>query len=76
MRILVIFILMRLTDQEEEKNVQVYKFVTEGTLEEKIDYMIEVKKDLSDRILSAGDSWLTELSTDKPREMFSFREEY
>jgi len=58
------------------KNVQVYKFVTEGTLEEKIDYMIEAKKDLSDKILSAGDSYLTELSNDKLREMFSLREEY
>ena len=60
----------------QKKNVQVYKFVTEGTLEEKIDEMIEAKKELSDAILSAGDSWVTELSNDKLREMFSLREEY
>jgi len=60
----------------QKKNVNVYKFVTEGTLEEKIDDMIEAKKDLSDRILSSGESLLTELSNDKLREMFSLREEY
>jgi SNF2 family DNA or RNA helicase len=60
----------------QKKNVQAYKFITQGTLEEKIDEMIESKKDLSDRILSAGDSWLTELSNDKLRELFSLREEY
>ncbi len=43
---------------------------------EKIDEMIEAKKDLSDRILSSGESLLTELSNDKLREMFSLREEY
>ncbi len=60
----------------QQKNVQVHKFITEGTLEEKIDDMIGTKKGLSDAILSAGESRLTELSNDKLREMFSLREEY
>ena len=60
----------------QRKNVQVYKFITEGTLEEKIDDMIESKKDLSDSILSAGESMLTELSNEKIREMFSLKQEY
>jgi len=60
----------------QKKNVHAYKFITQGTLEEKIDEMIESKKDLSDRILSAGDSWLTELSNDKLRELFGLGEGY
>jgi len=59
----------------QKKNVQVHKFVCSGTLEEKIDAMIETKKGLSERILSAGEGGLTELSNDKLREIFSLHNE-
>jgi SNF2 family DNA or RNA helicase len=42
--------------------VQVRKFVCVGTVEEKIDAMIEEKKALAERIVGTGESWLTELS--------------
>lgn len=42
----------------------VHKFVTIGTLEERIDEMIEQKKKLSDNILGTSESWLTNLNTD------------
>jgi superfamily II DNA or RNA helicase len=46
----------------QRKNVQVRKFVCVGTLEERIDAMIEEKKALADRIVGTGEGWLTELS--------------
>ncbi len=53
----------------QKRNVQVRKFVCVGTLEEKIDQMIEQKKELAERIVGAGEAWLTELSTARLREM-------
>jgi SNF2 family DNA or RNA helicase len=46
----------------QRRNVQVRKFVCVGTLEERIDAMIEEKKQLADQIVGTGESWLTELS--------------
>jgi SNF2 family DNA or RNA helicase len=51
----------------QRKNVQVRKFVCVGTLEERIDEMIEQKKALSQLTIGTGESWLTELSTDELR---------
>ena len=53
----------------QERNVQVRKFVCGGTLEERIDTMIEAKRALADRIVGSGEGWLTELSTDQLREV-------
>ncbi|HTX27500.1 MAG TPA: SNF2-related protein [Streptosporangiaceae bacterium] len=46
----------------QHRNVQVRKFVCVGTLEERIDAMIEEKKQLAERIVGTGEAWLTELS--------------
>jgi superfamily II DNA or RNA helicase len=43
-------------------NVMVHKFLCGGTLEERIDAMIESKTALADEIVSSGESFLTELS--------------
>jgi SNF2 family DNA or RNA helicase len=45
----------------QKKNVFVHKFVAIGTLEERIDRMIEDKKKLAGAIVGADESWLTEL---------------
>ena len=45
----------------QSRNVFVHKFVTLGTLEERIDQMIEDKKQLAGAIVGADESWLTEL---------------
>ncbi|MEL6814165.1 MAG: DEAD/DEAH box helicase [Cyanobacteria bacterium J06598_3] len=45
----------------QQKNVFVHKFVTIGTLEERIDQMIEDKKKLAGAIVGSDESWLTEL---------------
>jgi len=51
----------------QQRNVQVRKFVCVGTLEERIDAMIEEKKALAEQIVGTGESWLTELSVDDLR---------
>jgi non-specific serine/threonine protein kinase len=53
----------------QKRNVQVRKFICTGTLEERIDTMIEEKKDLAERIVGSGEAWLTELSTDELRDI-------
>ncbi|MFV9505646.1 MAG: SNF2-related protein [Oscillochloridaceae bacterium umkhey_bin13] len=57
------------------RNVQVHKFVVGGTLEEKIDTMIEGKRALAAQVLGAGEAWLTELSTDQLRDLVALRRE-
>ena len=55
----------------QEKNVNVYKFIALGTIEEKIDKMLEEKRNLADKILSsAGENWITDLSNEELREIF------
>jgi non-specific serine/threonine protein kinase len=47
----------------QKRNVLVHKFVCRGTVEEKIDALIEEKKELSDAILKSGaECMLTEMS--------------
>jgi SNF2 family DNA or RNA helicase len=59
----------------QKRNVQVRKFVCTGTLEEKIDEMIEEKKALADLVISDGESWLTELSTGDLRKVFELSQD-
>ena len=53
----------------QTKNVQVRKFICVGTLEERIDEMIERKKALAESIVGAGEDWLTELSVAELRDV-------
>ena len=46
-----------------------HKFVCTGTLEEKINDMIESKKQLADQTVDAGENLLTELDTDQLRNL-------
>jgi SNF2 family DNA or RNA helicase len=55
----------------QKRSVQVRKFVCTGTLEEKIDQMIEDKKALANLVVGDGESWLTELSTGELRKVFA-----
>jgi SNF2 family DNA or RNA helicase len=59
----------------QQRNVQVHKFVVTGTLEEKIDEMIEGKQALAASVLGTGEGWLTELSTNQLRELVTLRRE-
>ena len=53
----------------QTRNVQVHKLITMGTLEEKIDAMLESKRDLADRVVGTGEGWLTELDDDALRRL-------
>jgi SNF2 family DNA or RNA helicase len=57
----------------QTRNVQVHKFVCAGTLEERIDEMIEAKKDVAERVVGTGEGWLTELSTAQLKDLFALR---
>jgi len=59
----------------QTKNVQVHKFLCVGTLEEKIDEMIESKKEVAEKVIGTGEGWLTELSTTELKELFTLRQE-
>jgi non-specific serine/threonine protein kinase len=58
----------------QNKNVMVHKFITRGTIEEKIDQMIEDKKQLSSEIIaSTGEAWITEMDNHKIMDMFRLK---
>lgn len=59
----------------QKKNVQVHKYLCAGTLEEKIDDMIERKKEVAEQIVGTGEGWLTELSNEQLKELFTLRAE-
>ena len=56
----------------QTKNVMVHKFVTRGTIEEKIDAMIDEKQKLSGDILSgSGEQWITEYNNEELMKIFA-----
>ncbi|MFN2355698.1 MAG: DEAD/DEAH box helicase [Desulfopila sp.] len=58
----------------QQKNVMVHKFLTQGTIEEKIDRMLVEKAKLSDEVVAAsGENWLTEMSNEELFELFTLR---
>ncbi len=59
----------------QKKTVQVHKFICMGTLEERIDQMVEEKRELAERVVEAGEVWLTELSNQELRDLFSLSRE-
>ncbi|WP_210364473.1 DEAD/DEAH box helicase [Bacillus sp. REN3] len=52
----------------QSRFVHVHKLISTGTLEEKIDAMLEKKQSLNDQIIQS-DSWITELSTEELHEL-------
>jgi SNF2 family DNA or RNA helicase len=49
----------------QRRNVMVHKFVTLGTVEEKIDKMIESKKALAEQVLEGENIRVTEMSDEE-----------
>ena len=45
----------------QQRSVQVHKLLTAGTIEEKVDRLLEQKRDLASRIVGQGEQWITEL---------------
>ncbi|GLV58521.1 helicase [Dictyobacter sp. S3.2.2.5] len=57
----------------QRKNVFVHKFIAMGTMEERIDAMIEDKKRLSSLVVGSDESWLTELDNNTFKELIELR---
>ena len=59
----------------QTETVQVHKFICVGTVEEKIDEMIERKQQVAERVVMAKEDWLTELSNEQLKDLFTLRQE-
>ncbi|HEX5502924.1 MAG TPA: DEAD/DEAH box helicase [Thermomicrobiales bacterium] len=57
----------------QRKNVFAHKFVTLGTVEERIDAMIEDKQRLASLVVGADEAWLTELDDDTFKDLIALR---
>lgn len=57
----------------QRKNVFVHKFVAMGTMEERIDAMIEDKKRMSSMVVGSDEAWLTELDNDTFKDLIALR---
>ena len=55
----------------QKKNVQVHKMICSGTLEEKIDDMIESKKNITRKVIGTGEGWITEMSNEDLRNVLA-----
>ncbi|SDM83671.1 Superfamily II DNA or RNA helicase, SNF2 family [Paenibacillus sp. yr247] len=60
----------------QTRNVQVHKFISLGTLEERIDEMLESKMSLSENVISTSEGWITELSNEELHDLFTLRKEW
>ncbi len=58
----------------QKKNVMVHKFLTRGTVEEKIDEMLMVKAKMASEVVAAsGENWITEMSNAELLDLFTLR---
>ena len=58
----------------QKKNVMVHKFLTKGTIEEKIDAMLTQKSKLSNEVVAAsGENWITEMSNEELFDLFTLK---
>jgi superfamily II DNA or RNA helicase len=58
----------------QKRAVQVHKLVCAGTVEEKIDRLLDQKRDLASKVVGAGEQWITELDGRELRDLFSLSE--
>jgi SNF2 family DNA or RNA helicase len=54
----------------QTRNVFVHRFITKNSFEEKIDAMLQSKRELADMTVSSGESWLARMSHDELRALF------
>jgi SNF2 family DNA or RNA helicase len=59
----------------QTRSVSVYKYICAGTVEERIDELIEKKKELAGMVIRAAEDWLTELSTLDLRDLLALRQD-
>ncbi|AKE41673.1 DEAD/DEAH box helicase [Corynebacterium kutscheri] len=57
----------------QNRNVQVYKMITAGTMEESIQDILDGKTELASAIVGEGEGWITELSTQELAMLMSYK---
>ncbi|MFQ5788864.1 MAG: DEAD/DEAH box helicase [Acidobacteriota bacterium] len=57
----------------QTQSVAVHKYICAGTVEERIDELIQQKKAVAEMVIRVGEGWLTELSTAELRDLFALR---
>jgi uncharacterized Zn finger protein/superfamily II DNA or RNA helicase len=53
----------------QSRNVMVHRFITQGTFEEKINKLLQSKKELADLTVSSGEKWVGDLSNEELRDL-------
>ena len=59
----------------QKKNVQVHVFCCRGTLEEKVDALVQSKKAIAGSIIGSGERWLTELDNKEIGELIALHKD-
>lgn len=59
----------------QTKDVQAHKFICLGTLEERIDELIERKLALAESVVGSGENWLSEMGRDELHSLVALRRE-
>jgi SNF2 family DNA or RNA helicase len=59
----------------QHRNVLVHKFIAVGTLEERIDRLIEEKKEVASLIVSNDESWLSKLDNETFKALIALNRE-
>jgi SNF2 family DNA or RNA helicase len=54
----------------QKRNVQVHRFITKGTFEEKINALLETKKAIANMTVNAGETWLADMDDKQLAEIF------
>jgi len=54
----------------QQRRVQVHRFITRGTFEERINAMIRSKRELADMTVGSGETWIGQLPPEQLRDLF------
>ncbi|WP_291722440.1 DEAD/DEAH box helicase [Bernardetia sp.] len=58
----------------QKNNVLVHRMITQGTLEEKINTLLQSKKEIADLAITTNNAWITEMNTGELHELFSLKD--
>ncbi|MEO0338574.1 MAG: helicase-related protein, partial [Bacteroidota bacterium] len=53
----------------QTRNVMVHRFITQNTFEEKINQLLQNKKELADLTVATGEKWIGEFSNEELRDL-------
>lgn len=60
----------------QDKKVFVHRLITTNTFEERINEIINEKKELSEELVQKGEKWITEMNDRELKKMFSLKDRY